>query len=296
MYGKEEQKQQRVPQRIRFVYKRKVIKMNLIDNSKKVLELEQQNDMVKKILDNEIVMDVWSKDFIRRFCWSNNALEGNTLSFDETVQFIDYDEVRSGHKFSEYQEAKNVHQAIMKMLIPLHKVHIDEKWIQEINGIIVGKEGQYRREQVYIGSVAEAIYYPPNHEEVPKLMEQFVQEVDIKEYSIENLFSKIALQHIIFERIHPFQDGNGRTGRFIINQQLINHGFLPISIPPIEKYRQAFRRYDKNGDYSSMIYVLLKSELEAFERVFDLNEKYLFSRSEQNISKLMCPDFGQNDV
>ncbi len=248
--------------------------MALIDNSKRSLELEQKQNTVKEIMGNNILADAWLSDFVRRFCWSTNALEGNTLSLDEIVQFIDHDEVRSGHKFSEYQEAKNVYQAIMKMLVPFREANIDEKWIKKTNGIVIGEKGEYRKDQVYVGSIAEVVYYPPNHKEVPDLMGKFIQEIDIKDQSIEELFLKIAMQHIAFERIHPFKDGNGRTGRFIINQQLINNGMLPVSILHGGEYRQAFRRYDKKGDYTSMVHVLLKSELESFERVFDLNSKY----------------------
>ena len=64
----------------------------------------------------------------------------------------------------------------------------------------------------------------------------------------------------------------------IINQQLINSGFLPVSIPPTGKYREAFRRYDKREDFSEMVYVLLKSEQESFERVRGLALK-TFQRS-----------------
>ena len=67
----------------------------------------------------------------------------------------------------------------------------------------------------------------------------------------------------------------------IINQQLINSGFLPGSIPPTVKYREAFRRYDKREDLSEMVYVLLKSEQESFERVRSLALKLSKDREKQ---------------
>ena len=67
----------------------------------------------------------------------------------------------------------------------------------------------------------------------------------------------------------------------IINQQLINNGLLPISIQPTGKYREAFRRYDKREDLSEMVYVLLKSELEAFDRVRGLALKLAEDRERQ---------------
>ena len=67
----------------------------------------------------------------------------------------------------------------------------------------------------------------------------------------------------------------------IVNQQLINTGFLPVSIPPTGKYREAFRRYDKGKDLSEMVYVLLKSELESFARVRSLALKLSKDREKQ---------------
>ena len=66
-----------------------------------------------------------------------------------------------------------------------------------------------------------------------------------------------------------------------MNQQLINNGLLPVSIQPTGKYREAFRRYDKNGDLSEMVYVLLKSELESFDRVYGLVSKLNEDREKQ---------------
>ena len=76
-----------------------------------------------------------------------------------------------------------------------------------------------------------------------------------------------------FERIHPFSDGNGRTGRMILNQQLVNQNFLPIIIEAKGDYRQAFRRYDRNGDVSQMVHIIAKGELASMERVMKLYEK-----------------------
>lgn len=67
----------------------------------------------------------------------------------------------------------------------------------------------------------------------------------------------------------------------IINQQLINNGLLPISIQPTGKYREAFRRYDRREDLSEMVYVLLKSELESFDRVRSLVLKLYNDREKQ---------------
>ena len=132
-----------------------------------------------------------------------------------------------------------------------------------MNGKILGEEADYREKNLYIGTLAEATYYPPAYERVPGLMEEYLANLSFRGRGDEISYEKIkqlAEGHICFERIHPFRDGNGRTGRMLLNQQLLNAGLLPILVTDQSKYRQAFRRYDKSGDVSMMVYLIGKGE------------------------------------
>ena len=232
-------------------------------------------------MENPLISQPFIEDFAKRFSWSTNAIEGNTLSLEETIAVIDYDEVRSNHTYSEYTDAKNAYYAVKEMLLPFAETVIDEEWIKKVNGYIRHMQGDYRDTAVYIGNLSEAVYYPPDPQDVPRLMKNWLGEANTEAVTVKEIFEKIASDHVRFERIHPFSDGNGRTGRMIINQQLINNGLLPISIQPTGKYREAFRRYDKGEDLSEMVYVLLKSELEAFDRVRSLAMKLSEDREKQ---------------
>ena len=92
--------------------------MALIDNEKLYENIEKKLELIKAAKEQPVIMKPFIKDFAYRFCWSSNALEGNTLSLDETICLIDYDEVRSGHTYTEYQEAKNLYKAIKKEMLP----------------------------------------------------------------------------------------------------------------------------------------------------------------------------------
>ena len=95
--------------------------MPLFDNEKRILQIETEKEEIFQYLKNLLISQPFIEDFARRFAWSTNAIEGNTLSLEETIAVIDYDEVRSNHTYSEYTDAKNVYHAIQKMLIPFEK-------------------------------------------------------------------------------------------------------------------------------------------------------------------------------
>lgn len=246
--------------------------MAIMDNTKLLEEVASELPMIQEKIKEPLIIEPFFKDFRYRFCWNSNAIEGNTLSLDETVSVIDYDEVKSGHTYSEYAQAKNLYQAILQKL-SLNPTALTEQWIKDANSIIMNTSGSYRQRNLYVGTLVEATYYPPDYQQVPEQMKRFIESLDIVMDDCIEIIKNIAKQHIVFERIHPFSDGNGRTGRMILNQQLINHGLLPIIIENQSKYRQAFRVYDKNADTSLLIYLLCKGELSAIKTVKGLLQK-----------------------
>ena len=245
----------------------------LINNDELFEQTEQALASVKDIMNDETLMAWFADDFAVRFCWSSNAIEGNTLSLEETIALVEYDEVRSGHTYTEYQEAKNLYHAIRESMIPFRTETISEEWIKKNNRLIRGFDGEYRKIPLRIGTQVETIYIPPSFEQVPMLMEAYLKDVNFGSGSLAELIEKVVRSHLRFERIHPFADGNGRTGRMIMNQQLINHGLLPISINKNSDYRRAFKRFDRNGDISQMAHIVLQGELQAIQRLQALQKK-----------------------
>lgn len=246
-----------------------------IDIMKKIEEIHLGMEKVQRLKDNILVWEPFVKDLQVRLSWNSNSLEGNTLSLDETIAVIEYDEVRSGHTYTEYQEAKNMYKAVCEKLNLNGCKSIDNEWLQDVNSVIMQNDGCFRHEDVYIGSLAEVIYYPPSFSKVPELMKDFESDL-IKDdkMSVKDIVSHVARKHVEFERIHPFLDGNGRTGRILMNQQFINNGILPAVIKDQSKYRQAFRRYDRTGDLSLMEYSLADGVLQSYQKLEEILQKY----------------------
>ena len=121
--------------------------------------------------------------------------------------------------------------------------------------------GIIRDEQNWIGgqSPFDALYVPPPPELVPRLMDDLVAYMSSDEHPA---VLQAALTHIQFETIHPFADGNGRTGRALIHAVLRRRGLAPRVLPPVSlilatwkpRYIDALSEYQHSasGGYSAM--------------------------------------------
>lgn len=198
------------------------------------------------------------ENFITRSIKSSNAIEGNTLSYAETYSIIFNDNSLplNNVKPRELYEAINLKYALSYSLDNLEKfdngliITIGDK----INKNIKDTNG-YRK---IINFVKGADFVPPKPEMVPSMMSELIYQ-----YNNSNLnnIEKIANFHIQFEHIHPFEDGNGRTGRVLINHQLLMNGEIPIVIPEERRteYFNYLQNYDIDG-FSKMIKDLQKIE------------------------------------
>lgn len=143
-----------------------------------------------------------------------------------------------------------------------NKVPFSERIIKEIHTLVLmdrpEDRGVYRRIPVRIMG---AYHAPPDPVRVPKQMERLVAEFEgnKKLHPIE----RAALFHLKFEGIHPFVDGNGRTGRLILNLMLMQAGYPPINVKYSDRkrYYEAFDEYYENNKQANMLSVLLCNSL-----------------------------------
>ena len=169
------------------------------------------------------------EDFITRSIYHSNAIEGNTLSYADTYAIVFNDNsVKISAQPRELYEAINLKYAFHHVLQNIES-DLSVNLIKEL-GILVNKNisdiDGFRKTQVFIRG---AEHIPPSPADVPRLMSELIYSDGMEKN--EDIFYRIARFHIEFERIHPFVDGNGRTGRLLITKELLARDFAPVVIP-----------------------------------------------------------------
>ncbi len=175
--------------------------------------------------------------------YHTNVIEGSTMTLSDVKEVIFEQKVLSNRTAVEQAEARN-HQATLYWLLEQIANNaggfvIDEALVLGIhlrlmNGII-GDAGQYRKHSVRVmGSKVKLA----NWIKVPALVEQLI--VDISNPS-DDVVADLAKTHAIFEQIHPFTDGNGRTGRLLMLAQALKINFIPPLVTKERKY--AYYKY-----------------------------------------------------
>ncbi|EDP74676.1 Fic family protein [Hydrogenivirga sp. 128-5-R1-1] len=113
-----------------------------------------------------------------------------------------------------------------------------ESLIKQINKGVTGEFGDYRRGDI---AILRAKISPPSPFHVPDWMRLYVEWV--REHFGDGDFTEsLAKGHVLFECIHPFPDGNGRTGRIILNYLLLSKGFPPVVIKGDKESREKYIR------------------------------------------------------
>ena len=193
-----------------------------------------------------------NEEFIVEYTYNSNAIEGNTLTLRETDLVlrgltIDQKPLKDHMEAVGHKEAFDFVSELVKDNVP-----INESIIKQIHYLVLADKkedrGVYRRVPVRIMGAQHEPVQPYLIE--PK-MEQLLR--DFAE-STEHIVTKLARFHIEFEGIHPFIDGNGRTGRLLVNLELMKAGFPPIDIKFTDRiaYYNAFDEYYVKHNLSAM--------------------------------------------
>ena len=211
-------------------------------------------------------------EFLIEYTYNSNAIEGNTLTLQETALVLEGITIDK-KPLKDHLEAVGHRDAFLYVEeLVKNKVPFSERIIKEIHTLVLmdrpEDRGVYRRIPVRIMG---AYHVPPDPVLVPEQMERLVAEFEgnKKLHPIE----RAALFHLKFEGIHPFVDGNGRTGRLILNLMLMQAGYPPINVKYSDRkrYYEAFDTYYKENEFLSEVFIfreLIDAQLRKLQQIF----------------------------
>lgn len=247
--------------------------MKNMENSPKYIDIIHEIDICYKLIKkvrplSESEIKHFNNEFSISASHNSNAIEGNTFTFDETRLLIEKGIITGAHSLRESEYIIGYKQAFDFLYTAVkEKQNITDDFIKTLHGFVLrgdNEAGKYRKIQNYVGSLTHIVYTPCPPSQVPQEMADYIKRLQFDfelnsqlknklEINWVNLFHNLAKHHIEFENIHPFIDGNGRTGRLLLIYEMIYIGLLPIDIRYEEQkhYYAAICAYHDKEKYST---------------------------------------------
>lgn len=184
------------------------------------------------------------EEFALKITYHSNGIEGSTLTMEDTADILFNNAIIPNKTLNEHLEARNHRKALIYLFEGIEKgIDITVEFIHKLHLIlmagILDEAGTFRKHPVRIvGSFVPTA----NYLKIPDLMTQL--EKDIRGYKVDTmsikksdsvkvlneLFKHIAVVHAVFEKIHPYPDGNGRVGRLLMIAMLLQNKISPAII------------------------------------------------------------------
>ncbi|MBZ4334047.1 Fic family protein [Corallococcus sp. AS-1-12] len=199
--------------------------------------------------------------------YNSNAIEGNRLTLPETRAVVEDGITIAGKSLKDHFEAVNLAHALdfVEALASKETV-LGERDVREIHGVVLRvidpeNAGVYRRINVRIGGTK---HVPPQAVQVPEEMQTFGEW--LAGAKTEHAVVVCAIAHAWFETIHPFVDGNGRTGRLLANLLLMREHY-PAIVLLVEDRARYYLALDAShsGDITAMVELTLDRLDQSFE-------------------------------
>ncbi|MEZ4886866.1 MAG: Fic family protein [Chitinophagales bacterium] len=216
--------------------------------------LIQQIDDLKKELDSLRPISVEREAKIKqtfRLWWNyhSNAIEGNQLTLGETISLILFDLTAKGKSYKDHREVKGHNEALLwieeivkenrpltqHFIRELHQTLLKESYDSPAitpTGQIVQKKisiGAYKTSPNHVRTSTGEIYHYALPEEVPAMVDDLLRWYEQEKIKLHPLVLA-ATFHYRFVKIHPFDDGNGRMSRILMNLILMRGGYPPAII------------------------------------------------------------------
>lgn len=195
-------------------------------------KIDNKRDELFRIPKGSLAMKRAITEAYYKHIYHSNAIEGNTMTLSMTRAVVETRMAVPGKSILEHNEVLGLDEALKfingTLLQKQEKITVDD--ILEIHRRVLGhahplEAGRFRNTQVFVGD-----HVPPGPMEVEKHMNEFNDWLLSREPEILHPIEFAALAHYKLVYIHPFTDGNGRTGRLVMNSILMRAGFPPVII------------------------------------------------------------------
>lgn len=223
---------------------------------------------------NSVELQRLREEFVIETTYNSNAIEGNSLTLRETALVLQEGITIAEKPLRDHLDVIGFKDAFYYMIDLAGKDEpLTEKLLLDIHALVLmsdaANRGKYRRVPVQI---IGAKHTPPQPYLVQPAIEQRLQNYTTWQQQ-KHIIEAIALFHLEFEAIHPFIDGNGRTGRILLNFELIKHGLLPVDIKFTDrrKYYDCFDSYQsENKDPQALVELIAAYETTELERYINI--------------------------
>ena len=265
----------------------------------------------------------WDKKVRLEFNYNSNHIEGNTLTYGETELLLLFDETHGSRPMRDYEEMKAHDVAFQKIKewATDTETPLTEQDIKNLNQIIlvqpfwkdaITPDGQPTRRQIMVGSYKtepNSVRLPNGElfeytapQEVPIRMQELMEWYRDEQTALHPI-TLAAMFHYKFVCIHPFDDGNGRVSRLLMNYILLAHKLPPVVIKSSDKQNylhalhladtgqyEAFIRYIAEQVVSSLEMAIKAAKGESIEEPDDLDKEIaLFARQLQHQETYKSP-------
>ena len=236
-----------------------------MSNLETAVQLKAELDALRPLTDDQ-EKRIWQKF---RFDWNyhSNNIEGNSLTFGETKSLLLHNITAQGKPLKDHFEITGHNEAI-DTLVDLTRgdAPLTESFVRQLHSLILRERyqvdaitaegaptrrwievGEYKKGQNHVQTVTGEIFRFAEPMDVPGKMHALLQLIDeLQAPSMAEVIFVAAKAHYDFVLIHPFDDGNGRMARLLMNLILIKYGFPPaiIKTQEKEKYFSALRQAD----------------------------------------------------
>lgn len=230
-------------------------KNQIAELDRKLKFLKQEDNLTK--LEKERLRE----EFVVQYTYDSNAIEGSTITLQETALIlegltIDQKPLKEHLDAIGHKEAYDYIEQLVR-----ENVALNIFTIKQIHGLVLAHRpedrGKFRSVEVHITGTDFQTSDPIHIEEdINALLKEY------KQQKKTHLIEKVADFHRKFEKIHPFIDGNGRTGRLLINMELMQAGYPAINI----KYQDRVKYFNAFSSLEAMTSLIIECLEESLDK------------------------------